>query len=199
MSDDSGAPRHHHPRHRRRPSRARRLALGALALVAIAGAGIAIGIALRNRAPSTPSAANQIPATTAATTAPGATATTRPTTTQPATSLPATTLPATTTTLAGVSPSSVLVQVVNGFGGKNGATDAATGLHRVGFLINGTGDAASFTYAESIVEYESGNLAAAQTLARHLGGAVELKLVSDLPATDLIEVILGSDYSGVVP
>ena len=108
--------------------------------------------------------------------------------------------PSTTTTIAPadlVSPSAVLVQVVNGFGGANAATDAATALHGAGFPINGTGDAQHFTYGESVIEYAPGNLSAAQTLDNHVEGPVHLEQVSNLPASNEVVLILGSTYRGV--
>jgi cytoskeletal protein RodZ len=169
-----------------------RLLRSLLLLLLIAAIGVGIGIVLRHHDQIAAPTQTSIPAGTDSST------TTSPPSSTPASSSPTSTLPATTTTtLPLVSPSSVLVQVLNGFGGKNAATNAATALRQAGFLINGTGDAAAFTYTASVVEYESGNLAAAETLAHHVMGAVELRLVTDLPAAKLIDLIVGSDFTGV--
>jgi len=144
-------------------------------------------LALATRAPARPSTTLARTKASSTTTTSTATSTTLPTA-------------STTTTVAPVdlvSPSSVLVQVVNGFGGSNAATDAASALHNAGFTINGTGDAQNFTYHESVIEYSPGNLSAAQTLDNHVVGPVHLEQVSDLPANDEVVLILGSTYGGV--
>ena len=90
----------------------------------------------------------------------------------------------------------MLVQVENGSGVAHVATSAASGLHSLGFSINGTGDADSFTYTTSVIEYPPGDLAMADTLLAHLNGATELVRDSSLPAGE-VHLILGSSFTGV--
>jgi hypothetical protein len=96
-----------------------------------------------------------------------------------------------------VTPSSVLVEVLNGSGGSGAAQAVASSLHAAGFTINGTGDANDFSYGTSVIAYAPGNLAGAETLAHHVEGATHLEEVNNLPASDEVELIIGSSFSGV--
>jgi len=63
------------------------------------------------------------------------------------------------------SPSNVKVQILNGSGVAGLATQAATGLTSRGFDVTGTGNAASFAYTNSVIEYATtADLAAVNTL-----------------------------------
>ena len=53
------------------------------------------------------------------------------------------------------SPSNVKVEILNGSGAPGVAAQAAAGLTSRGFDVTGTGDAASFAYTNSVIEYSS--------------------------------------------
>jgi hypothetical protein len=112
------------------------------------------------------------------------------------TSTTTTTTIATSTTVASVPPSEVLVQVINGTGASGQAATTADALHADGFLINGTGDAQSFTYTASIIAYSPGSLGAAQTLQRYIGGASTLEASSAVPPGE-VQLTTGNDFTGV--
>ncbi len=105
--------------------------------------------------------------------------------------------PTTSTTLPPLlDPSSVLVEVLNGSGGPGLASAAALALHRAGFLVNGTGNAASFQHVESVAEYSPGSELAAATVAAYLTGGTQLLPVAGL-APDEVDLVLGSQYHGL--
>ncbi len=96
------------------------------------------------------------------------------------------------------SPSKVKVEVLNGSGASGIATQAATGLASLGFDVTGTGDAASFAYTNSVIEYSSSaDQAEVNTLARELSHVTDAKDASLKPGT--VELILGSDFTGLKP
>ncbi len=97
-----------------------------------------------------------------------------------------------------VSPSKVKVEVLNGSGVTSVAGQAAAGLTSRGFDVTGTGDAASFAYTKSVIEYAStADLAAVNTLKKQLTNVTELKVTSLTPGT--VELVLGSDFTGLKP
>jgi LCP family protein required for cell wall assembly len=97
-----------------------------------------------------------------------------------------------------ISPSNVKVQVLNGSGAVGAAAQAAAGLTSRGFDVTGTGNAASFAYTESVIEYASASdLAAVNTLKQQLTNVTELQVSSLTPGT--VELIVGSDFTGLVP
>ena len=96
------------------------------------------------------------------------------------------------------SPSNVKVEVLNGSGTTGIANQAAAGLTSRGFDVIGTGDAASFAYTKSVIEYASAaDLAAVNTLKQQLTDVTNLQNSSLAPGT--VELILGSDFSGLIP
>ncbi len=96
------------------------------------------------------------------------------------------------------SPSQVKVEVLNGSGASGAAAQAAAGLTSRGFDVTGTGDAASFAYTKSVIEYSSAaDMAAVNTLARQLADVTTLQDSSLTPGT--VELILGSDFTGLAP
>jgi LCP family protein required for cell wall assembly len=111
--------------------------------------------------------------------------------------------PSATPTSAGAqvlttSPSNVKVQVLNGSGSPGIAEQAALGLTSRGFDVTGTGNAASFAYTNSVIEYASaGDLAAVNTLSKQLANVTNLQDSSLPPGT--VELILGSDFGGLTP
>jgi len=96
------------------------------------------------------------------------------------------------------SPSNVKVQVLNGSGVAGIAEQAAVGLTSRGFNVTGTGNAATFAYTNSVIEYASaGDMAAVNTLSKELTNVTDLRDSSLTPGT--VELILGSDFSGLAP
>jgi LCP family protein required for cell wall assembly len=96
------------------------------------------------------------------------------------------------------SPSNVRVEVLNGSGETSVASQAAAGLTSRGFDVTGTGDAASFAYTKSVIEYASAtDMAAVNTLRRQLTNVTDLRVTSLTPGT--VELILGSDFTGLSP
>ncbi len=96
------------------------------------------------------------------------------------------------------SPSSVKVQILNGSGVQGIAAQAATGLTSRGFNVTGTGNAASFAYTNSVIEYPSAaDMAAVNTLKEELTNVTDLLDPSLAPGT--VTLILGSDFTGLAP
>ncbi len=96
------------------------------------------------------------------------------------------------------SPANVKVEVLNGSGVSNIASAAAAGLTSRGFDVTGTGDAPSFAYTNSVIEYSSAaDLAAVNTLKKELTNVTSLRVASLTPGT--VDLILGSDFTGLVP
>jgi hypothetical protein len=90
----------------------------------------------------------------------------------------------------------VLVVVVNGSGAAGIAGTTAAALHEVGFVINGTMDAESFTYSTSVIEYPPGALSSAYTVLAHLNGPTRLVEDATVPAGE-VHFIVGSTFRGV--
>jgi LCP family protein required for cell wall assembly len=96
------------------------------------------------------------------------------------------------------SPSNVKVEVLNGSGVSGIAAVAAAGLTSRGFDVTGTGNAASFAYTKSVIEYASAaDLAAVNTLKQQLTNVTDLQVSSLTPGT--VELILGADFTALVP
>lgn len=96
------------------------------------------------------------------------------------------------------SPASVKVRVLNGSGVSGIAAQAAAALSGRGFDVTGTGDAASFGYTSSVIEYAS---AASQpevaTLAKQLTSVTVRRDPSLAPGT--IDLILGTSFTALAP
>ena len=105
--------------------------------------------------------------------------------------------PSTTTTIATVPPSQILLDVLNGVGTPKVAAQAAAALKARGFLINEAGNAAAFDYAENVIQYPPGDLAAAETVARYVSGASRLESSSTVSSGE-VWLTLGSTYDGIV-
>src|SRR6204780_972905 len=96
------------------------------------------------------------------------------------------------------SPSNVKVEILNGSGVAGIAGQAAVGLTSRGFDVTGTGNAASFAYTNSVIEYAStADMAAVNTLKQQLTHVTDLQDSTLTPGT--VELILGSDFTGLVP
>jgi LCP family protein required for cell wall assembly len=95
-------------------------------------------------------------------------------------------------------PSDVKVKILNGSGVQGIAAQAAGELTSRGFDVTGTGNAASFAYTNSVIEYPSAaELAAVNTLQKELTNVTDLLDTSLAPGT--VELILGSDFTGLAP
>jgi hypothetical protein len=93
-------------------------------------------------------------------------------------------------------PSNVKVTILNGSGASGAATQAAAGLTSRGFDVAGTGDAASFGYTSSVIQYSgAADLAAVNTLKEQLTDVTTKQDSSQAPGT--VELILGSDFTGL--
>lgn len=96
------------------------------------------------------------------------------------------------------SPSVVRVRVLNGSGVPGISGRAAAALSRRGFTVAGTGDAASFGYADSVIEYPSAAaLPAVRSLRKQLT-SVTVRHDPGLPP-GTIGLILGSSFSALAP
>jgi LCP family protein required for cell wall assembly len=95
-------------------------------------------------------------------------------------------------------PSSFKVQILNGSGAQGVAAQAATGLTSRGFDVAGTGNAPNFAYTNSVIEYPStAEMAAVNTLRKELTNVTDLLDPTLAPGT--VDLILGSDFAGLVP
>ncbi len=95
-------------------------------------------------------------------------------------------------------PSSVKVQILNGSGVQGIAAQAAVGLTSRGFDVTGTGNAATFAYTNSVIEYPSAAaMAAVNTLKMELTNVTDLLDPGVAPGT--VDLVLGSDFTGLVP
>ncbi len=98
--------------------------------------------------------------------------------------------------LSTTSPGNVKVQVLNGSGVQGLAARTAAGLTSRGFDVTGTGDAATFSYTNSVIEYSSSaDIAEVNTLKQAVSDVTDLQDASLSPGT--IELILGSDFAGL--
>jgi hypothetical protein len=99
---------------------------------------------------------------------------------------------------SGVSPSQVKVKVLNGNGMSGIAAVAAGELSSRGFMIAGTGDAPTFGYVTSVIEYGSvASLPAAQELKTQLSAA-RLQQTAGLPPGQ-VTLVLGNDFTDLAP
>jgi LCP family protein required for cell wall assembly len=102
----------------------------------------------------------------------------------------------TTTPVLDTTPSQVKVQVENGAGTSGLAGQVQADLTKRGFDVVGTGDASSFTYATSVIEYAaSTDMPAVNTLKAQLSNVKVEQNTSLTPGT--ITLIVGSTYTGL--
>jgi len=88
--------------------------------------------------------------------------------------------------------------VLNGSGATGLAGATAAALRGRGFAINGTGNAPTYTFLASVVEYSPGSVAAARTVAAELTGAAVFRRVAGL-APDEVDLVVGARFRGLVP
>lgn len=108
---------------------------------------------------------------------------------------------ATTPVRAGVSdasPASVGVQILNGSGVAGIAGQVPAALISRGFVVDGTGDAATFGYTDSVIEYGSAAALPAVRTLKKLLTAVTVARDSTV-AADTIDLIVGSRFRALVP
>jgi len=96
--------------------------------------------------------------------------------------------------------SSISVQVVNGTGVTDQATQTSQALQALGFHVAGLGDASAVgAEAETVVYYAANtpsDLAAAQTVARSISGAaIMAQDASEVPAGANVTVVTGTDFA----
>jgi LCP family protein required for cell wall assembly len=98
------------------------------------------------------------------------------------------------TTLPALNPSQIQVEVLNGSGETNQASEGAADLTSRGFDVLGSTDAGNFNYTESMVEYHGpADLRAAETLKAEVPDVGILRLASVPKGT--IDLILGSTFT----
>jgi LCP family protein required for cell wall assembly len=95
-----------------------------------------------------------------------------------------------------IPPSSIAVQVLNGNGGEASATVAAAALTQAGFRVAGTGNALTFDYAHTVVQYAPGQQAKAAVLSSTLAAGAKVEEDRSLVGAD-VAVVLGLDYTGL--
>jgi LCP family protein required for cell wall assembly len=101
--------------------------------------------------------------------------------------------PSPTTT---IEPASVSIEVVNGSGTANQATQAASQLKSMGYLVT-TGADATSDHTQSVIHYAPDSLADAKQLQAEVGGASTLLLDRSLVATPFnLELVTGRDFAG---
>jgi LCP family protein required for cell wall assembly len=95
-------------------------------------------------------------------------------------------------------PPVIQVEILNGSSGVSQVTKAQAALTTRGFDVIGTGDAASFGYRKTVIEYSApGDLAAANTLAQQFSSSKIKRVAGITPGT--VTVILGSSFTALAP
>jgi LCP family protein required for cell wall assembly len=96
------------------------------------------------------------------------------------------------------SPANVRVEVLNGSGVPRIASQAAAGLTSRGFSVTGTGEAPTFAYTTSVIEYSTAaDMAAVNTLKKEITNVTALRVASVTPGT--VDLIIGSSFTGLAP
>jgi LCP family protein required for cell wall assembly len=103
------------------------------------------------------------------------------------------TTPATATTVA---HGTISVEVENGSGASNQATEASSDLESAGYVVSGSTDAATYDYTANVVEYGPDGLAAARTLQSSLAGGATLEADPSLTGSSLT-LVTGSAWDGL--
>ncbi|HVT20531.1 MAG TPA: LCP family protein [Mycobacteriales bacterium] len=95
-----------------------------------------------------------------------------------------------------VPPSGINVSVLNGAGTPGLAHTVAAQLSAQGFHVVSVGDADRDTYSRTLVKYGSTKVESSQTVAAALPGS---KRVADPAAGSTVTIVVGSDFTKVVP
>ncbi len=100
--------------------------------------------------------------------------------------------PSTQSVTLTVAPADVSVAVYNGAGTNGLASRTARDLRRVGFQVTTVGNRGSGA-ADTVVRYGAGRADSARTLAAAVPGA---RVVADASLGRVVQLVVGSDYSG---
>lgn len=95
-----------------------------------------------------------------------------------------------------VPASSIHVDVLNGDGTSGLAATVSGDLVRAGYTVTGTGNASSFSYTTSRIQYAPGQQAVAEQLAASISGGTELSADAALTGRSVI-LTVGSTFAGV--
>jgi len=95
-----------------------------------------------------------------------------------------------------VAPAGVRLRVLNGAGTPGLAGRAADALRGVGFRVRGVGDADASTYTTTVVRHGVERADSARTVAAAIPGS---RTQIDATLGSTLEVVIGSDFSGVTP
>lgn len=93
-------------------------------------------------------------------------------------------------------PEEVQVRVLNGNGVDGAASRAGLALSRVGFAVQGTGEADSFSYRRTVVQYGPQGLPKAQLLKNYLSAGADMVPNNTLGTAD-VALVVGADFTGV--
>ena len=97
---------------------------------------------------------------------------------------------------ASVKPGDVAVAVLNGNGGDAVASTTAASLNQAGFRVASTGNALSYDYRQTIVQYAPGQQAKGALLRSTLVAGAALEEDRNLTSAD-VALVVGSDYNGL--
>jgi LCP family protein required for cell wall assembly len=95
-----------------------------------------------------------------------------------------------------VPPSDISIALENGTGKQGFAHTVATDLEAQGFHVVSVGDAPNSSYTSTVVEYGPEKMQSSQTVNESIPGSMRM---ADASAGSTITVILGSNYTKIVP
>jgi hypothetical protein len=95
-----------------------------------------------------------------------------------------------------VKPSDVAINVLNGNGGDAVASTTAASLAQAGFRVASTGNALSYDYLQTIVQYAPGKQDRGALLRSTLVAGAALEEDKTLTGAD-VTLVVGSDYNGL--
>jgi LCP family protein required for cell wall assembly len=95
-------------------------------------------------------------------------------------------------------PADVAVLVLNGNGRDGGASLAATSLSQAGFRVASTGDAQTYDYAQTVVQFAPGQRAKAEFVRSSLAAGATIAEDRALTGSGAdVAIVLGADYTGL--
>jgi LCP family protein required for cell wall assembly len=97
---------------------------------------------------------------------------------------------------ATIPSASIHVNVLNGAGTSGLAATVSSDLTRAGYTVTGKGNASSFSYTSSQIEYAPGNLSVAKQFQSSINGSTQLVADASLTGDNLV-FIVGSTFSSV--
>ena len=95
-----------------------------------------------------------------------------------------------------VRPADISIKVLNGNGADASASVAASSLTQAGYRVASTGDALSYDYSQTIVQYAPGQQAKAAALKGALAAGATIEEDKNLVGAD-VALVLGMDYTGL--